>query len=268
MGAVRQTVWDWRAAGNFAGGGTGSGLAVCTAAIAAFVQPPAGQLASLVAAIAILGGLLLVAHEMGRPLRFFRVVFHPEKSWMTREALVAPLLLAALFAAAASGRRELMIVAGVLGMFLLFVQTQMLAAARGIPAWSQPLIVPLLILSGLVEGAGLFLLISLIGSSPVAFYTLLLSIVRWRYWGTYVAEVRRENWRAGAALQSFDVPFKIWGTAFPVLLLVLGFVVPALAPSLDALAGIAAVATGWELKRRIVTRAGFTHGFAIPGSPA
>src|SRR5271165_3626864 len=101
---MRQTAWDWRAAGNFAGGGTGAGLAICTAAAAAFGQSPPSQFASLLAALFVAVGLALVTLEVGRPLRFFRVFFHPQSSWMTREALIAPLLIGALLAAAWSAR--------------------------------------------------------------------------------------------------------------------------------------------------------------------
>ena len=268
MGAVKQTVWDWRAAGNFAGGGTGSGLAVCTAAIALFVQPPTGRIASLIAAIAVALGLALVAHEMGRPLRFFRVFFHAGTSWMSREALIAPLLLATLAAAAYSGSRELTIAAGIFGAALLFVQTQMLAAARGIAAWSLPKIVPMLFVTGLAEGAGVYLCVNVSTGVPaVALYLILLLLLRDEYWRAYLVKLRDANARACAELERFDLPIKIVGTMVPVALLTLGFVLPAMAPVFGAVAGIMALITGWELRYRIVTRAGFTHGFAVPGFP-
>ena len=80
----QQKNWDWRAAGNFIGGGAGSGLIVFTALSGA-------QGLALTAAhaggLALIGcGLLCVWLEIGRPLRALHVFFNPRTSWMTREA--------------------------------------------------------------------------------------------------------------------------------------------------------------------------------------
>ncbi len=89
-----QQSWDARAAGNFMGGGAGSGLHRLRGARAA------GRRWLLLAGAALVGlGLLSVFLEIGRPLRAMNVVRHPARSWMTREAMVAPLLFAAVAAA-------------------------------------------------------------------------------------------------------------------------------------------------------------------------
>jgi hypothetical protein len=70
-----QTWWDWRAAGNFMFGGTGSGLiffAPFAALLASFVTPV------LLAGLAFMAlGLGLVWMEIGRRLRAMNVFRHP-----------------------------------------------------------------------------------------------------------------------------------------------------------------------------------------------
>ena len=91
----QQTSWDWRAAGNFIGGGLGSGLIVITALS---IAPGMHVSALLLTGMALMGlGLLCVWLEIGRPLRALHVFFNPRTSWMTREAFVAPLVFASAF---------------------------------------------------------------------------------------------------------------------------------------------------------------------------
>ena len=81
-----QTNWDARAAGNFIGGGAGSGLIVATA-----YGGPTGLTLTvmLIAALALVGfGLFCVWLEIGRPLRAVNVFINPRTSWMSREAFV------------------------------------------------------------------------------------------------------------------------------------------------------------------------------------
>ena len=103
-------------------------------------------------------GLFCVLLKIGRPLRSIYVLRQPQRSWMAREAWVAmaffPLAALALWFAAAPGRcssrRRL-------GLVFLFCQGMILFGAKGIPAWRAPLIVPLIVATGLAEGGGLLL---------------------------------------------------------------------------------------------------------------
>ena len=91
----RQGSWDGRAAGNFIGGGMGGGLIVCAALAMPADAPGPARALLLLTGMALVGlGLLCVWFEIGRPWRALHVYFHPRRSWMSREALVAPLLLA------------------------------------------------------------------------------------------------------------------------------------------------------------------------------
>lgn len=76
--SVLQTNWDWRAAGNFMFGGTGSSLLLMTAAATYPESPP--LLLGLASLLFVGLGLLLVWLEMGRPWRFLNVFYHPHTS--------------------------------------------------------------------------------------------------------------------------------------------------------------------------------------------
>ena len=85
--------WDMRAVGNFTCGSAGGGLFL-TAAIAGHMGLLNWPLAVL--ALILVGiGLICVWLEIGRPMRALHVFFHPQTSWMTREAIVAVPLMAA-----------------------------------------------------------------------------------------------------------------------------------------------------------------------------
>lgn len=270
-----QTAWDWRAAGNFIGGGTGTGLAICAAAasVAGFGVP---RIAFLVAALFIAAGLGCVALEIGRPLRFLRVIAHPQTSWMSREALVAPLLLLALVATAWLRRSELAALAGLLGAAMLYCQARMLETLKGIPAWREPLIVPLIVTTGLAEGAGAFA--ALVPGANVVFAALLLialvaaRAVAWRAYRNVFTH-RPAPLGTLKALAQVDRPMLVLGTLLPVafaaaaLGVALILAAPGYATLPAAAAGACALAGGWLCKFVLVTRAGFTQAFALPNFP-
>jgi phenylacetyl-CoA:acceptor oxidoreductase subunit 2 len=116
----RQTWWDWRAAGNFVAGGTGSGLLLITA-VAGLQGGPVVWL-TLLSLILVAVGLALVWLELGRPWRFLHVFFNPHTSWMTREAIVAMPLLVLGVAGALTNRLELVWAAALVGMGFLYCQ--------------------------------------------------------------------------------------------------------------------------------------------------
>ena len=90
----QQTSWDWRAAGNFIGGGAGTGLLVASSVFAASDASALTWL--LLCALALVGlGMVCVWFEIGRPLRALHVFFNPHTSWMSREGFAALLLFPA-----------------------------------------------------------------------------------------------------------------------------------------------------------------------------
>lgn len=263
-----QPWWDLRAAINFMAGGAGSGVLLFAAAGAPAGVDPRWPIAL---GLALIGaGLFAVWLEIGRPWRALHVLFHPRTSWMSREALVA-LLLYAAGAAAFVRPGAFLWLAGALAAVFLYSQARILRAARGIPAWRQSTIVPLILATGTVEGAGLALLLGLaldgVARPPLAAVLGGLLVLRLGAWYAY----RRQLHRAGApaatfaAWRAFAARFLGLGHLLPGLLLV-----PALAGgtrALYALAAAAAVLAGWAFKLVLVTRAGYQQGLALPVHP-
>jgi phenylacetyl-CoA:acceptor oxidoreductase subunit 2 len=242
-----QRYWDARAALNFILGGSGAGLIVA----AAFVQPPnPWPVAAGLALIA--AGLAAVWLETGRKLRALHVLFNPFTSWMTREAFAALLLFPVALGAFLTLR--FLPVAAVLALAFLWCQARILRAARGIPAWRAPQVVPLVIATGLAEGAGLAVL--LVQTQLAAALLAIVLIGRMLAWSAYRDEVKSETLeRAGKALQL--------GALAALLLVAASFYVAQAA----LLAAALAVGTGWWLKFSLVTRAALTQGFSLPRQP-
>lgn len=268
-----QTNWDWRAAGNFIGGGTGSGLLLFAAVSASAGLPHAAPLGVALTLIAL--GLLCVWLEIGRPWRSMNVMLHARTSWMTREALVAPFLFGSGLIALATGSAVALWISALLAMLFLYCQARILNAAKGIPAWRQKLVVPLIIVTGLTEGAGLLaLLTALAGTAQIAWLPsalLLMLILRSLLWRAYRKNLstHRAPQQALAVLDRLELPFIKIGHWVPVLLLVLALLLPALAAAqwLAALAGLIAVAGGWLFKYTLIVRAGYNQGYALAQVP-
>jgi phenylacetyl-CoA:acceptor oxidoreductase subunit 2 len=267
----QQAHWDWRAAGNFMCGGAGAGLFVFT--VLSGLQ---GIVATLVlmAGLGLVGlGLLCVWLEIGRPLRALNVFINPRTSWMSREALVS-LLLFPLGLGIVLGYRSLAPLAAVAALGFIYCQARIVQAARGIPAWREPLTVPLLIVTGLAEGAGLFWLATAWQASGGAMLAALfgaLVLARWLLWRAWRGRIAASA--APAALASIDRNGRSlqWlGGAASLALIALpasGLVTGAWAASLLAAAGLLVAATGLFFKFTLITRASFNQGFALTRLP-
>jgi len=269
--AWHQTSWDVRAALNFVFGGAGGGLIVFTVASAV---PGSVQLALLLAGMALVGlGLFCVSLETGRPLRALNVFINPRTSWMSREAIVAALLMAA-GAAALFVDPAFAWLAAALALAFVYCQANILRAARGIPAWREPLVVPLVVATALVEGAGVFLAVSPLTMFatpwPVAAFGVLV-LLRLFMWLAYRKRTAgRIDARAGVALDRAGAWLQYAGTLAPLAILVLmaidaGGSVATL--SLAAIAGVLAALAGSYLKYMLITRGGFNQGFALVQLP-
>jgi phenylacetyl-CoA:acceptor oxidoreductase 26-kDa subunit len=268
---VRQQSWDARAAANFMCGGAGAGLIVFAA-----LSGERGQALTILmlAGVAWVGaGLLCVWHEIGRPLRALHVFFHPRTSWMSREAFVAALLMPAGIVAAAR-LPGFTWVAAALALAFIVCQARMLQASRGIPAWRTPLVVPLLLASGLAEGAGLFLAAApwlRVGSQSLLalFGALVLSrMVVWLAFRRALAGVGVPP--ALAALDRAGRVLQLAGTLLPVVSIALiasGVVSGTATLAAAAAAGVLAAASGAHMKYTLIVHAGFMQGFALARLP-
>ena len=267
----QQTNWDWRAAGNFMCGGAGAGLIVFTAVARVF--GPALTALTL-GALALIGlGLGCVWLELGRPLRALHVFFNLRTSWMTREASVATLLFPVGFLAAV-GVPGCDWAAAVLALAFVYCQGRMLQAAKGICAWREPTFPLLIVITGLAEGGGLFLLTApwheAETPSLLALFGLLV-LARLLVWLAYrrrlAATVAPP---ANVALDRAGWMLQLVGTLAPLALLAaiaVGAVAGTQIVFVAAIAGFMATAAGAYMKYTLVTRAGFNQGFALAHLP-
>jgi len=268
-----QPHWNWKAAGNFWCGGAGTGLfavAALAAAGDASFRAPASIAAAMVAC-----GLFLLLFKIGRPLRSLYVLRQPQRSWMCREAWIAAVFFSLVPFAVWSANVALAVLAAGVGLLFLYCQAMILKEAKGIPAWRTPQIVPLVVVTGLAEGAGLFLILALALSDlaprtvPVALAMLALVAARSLAWTSYMSGLRNRGApaRTLAVLDAYAPWLHVAGLAVPTFAIALGLLIASAAEVLFAFGGLSALAVGWGLKLILVTRAGYNQGFAIDHTP-
>ena len=264
-----QSNWDFRAALNFMFGGTGAGLLV----VVAFSGLAGDALrAEIVLGMALIGaGLISVWFEIGRPLRAINVGFNPFTSWMTRESFAAGAVFALGLFAAWLGNPALAQAAALAALVFAYCQGRMLRAAKGIPAWRVPALAWLNFTTALAEGAGLFVVLATLFDTPakgvLAYFSLAL-VARGLAWSIYRGSVAKSA--ARPALAALDRAGKIliqFGTIAPLALLLLGLFAADIARIALLLAGVGALATGWQFKFVLITRAAYNQGFALPHLP-
>jgi len=265
-----QPNWDWRAAGNFTFGGTGTGFLVF-ASIAALGGFPV-RLPGLIGMAFVALGLTMVWLEIGKPWRFLNVYFHPQRSWMTREAYAALPLFAVGGLAVLLDQPGLLLTAAALGLIFLYCQARILRAAKGVPAWRAPLLLPLILTTGLTEGACLLLIaLSLLGQMPAwpVIAAALLVVLRGFLWRDYLNRLRMgAPSETLAVLSSFGKIFLILGHAVPLIAFILGATTPGASLYMAPAGAIFALLAGWAMKYTIVTKAAHKQGFAILHHPS
>ncbi len=264
----RQVTWDWRAAGNFLFGGAGGGFMTLLAVFVATDTPINNILVLIGLALAGLG-LFMVWLKIGRPLRFLNVYRNPWTSWMSREAWVANFLFAAGLACLVYGGPIAHGLAALFGLLFLFCQAQILRMARGIPTWRTGAIVPLVLATGLAEGAGLVSLTALGGISLPSWIGMAvggLAIVRAATMLAYTNALQ-----GGQSPDAVKPGLKtlLWvivgiGGVAPVILLAL----PTSGMVAGLVASILVILTGWHMKYQIVCHLGHYQGLALKHEPA
>lgn len=267
----QQRNWDWRAAANFICGGAGGGLLL--GAAFAGLEASAARVAVLLGLALIATGLTCVWFEIGRPWRAMNVYRHFATSWMTREAVVALVVFATGGLALLTGATAFVVLAGICGLAFLYSQARILAANKGIPAWRHPASVPLMVGTGLAEGAGFLACVAAgfgaAGSSWIALVLMALVALRAWFWKSYLARLDGDG-APDAALKVLH--------GMSSRLLLLGHAAPAIATALALsgapgrggwllAAGILTVGGGWFMKYTLVRRAAFTQGLSIAHLP-
>ena len=263
---ILQTNWDWRAAGNFMFGGTGSALLVM---MALTNVPGALHIPTGLIALALVGtGLGLVWLEIGRPWRALHVYFNPQTSWMTREGIVALFAFSLTFVGLLLQNKLLIALAGIAGAAYLFCQSQMLRASKGIPAWREPAVVALIITTGLTEATALLLVIaSLVGHAPdwLSYALLVFLGLRAKTWFTYRnnLKIAKAPTPALTILDGITRFFIFGGNVLPAILVILALFTVDASTVFTVSAGFTALLAGWYLKFTIVTRAAQVQGYSF-----
>jgi phenylacetyl-CoA:acceptor oxidoreductase subunit 2 len=263
----RQTNWDWRAAGNFIGGGSGTGLLLSVP----FSGGADAPLLTLLGLALMGAGLSCVWMEIGRPWRALNVFRRPATSWMTREAMVAPLVFASGGAVVWRGGGALEWLVACLALAYVYCQAHMLQGGRGIPAWRHPRVIPLIMATAIAEGSCLCLAVLAAAGQVATASALPWLAVAALLARAAVLTVYRRGLSGAAPTQSLAV---LDGYLVADRLLsavaVMGIAAGATLAGgrwLLVCAGLAAVAAGWLLKFTIVVRAAFNQGFSLPMLP-
>ncbi|PLX61923.1 hypothetical protein [Sedimenticola selenatireducens] len=275
LGPTLQKRWDWRAAGNFICGGTGSGLLVVAALLSALGLHTTGY--ALLASAFVATGLGLVWLEIGRPLRSMNVFRNPATSWMTREGMVAMLLLPLGILTFFTGSTSLLILSAIPAALFLYAQSRILHMAKGIPAWRTNAINPLIVTTGLTEGMGVLLIFAgLVEGNVAALFVgygwiiaLSLVFLRGAAWLNYrYSLANNAPEQTLQVLERANIVITLLGIATPLVLLFLGKSYAAYQLPLAAVAGFFMVLCGWFCKYQIIIYAAYYQGFAITHTPA
>jgi phenylacetyl-CoA:acceptor oxidoreductase subunit 2 len=192
---------------------------------------------------------------------------------MSREAIAATLLVPA-GAGAAMGVPACGFLAAIVALAFLLCQARILAAARGIPTWREPLLTPLIVATGLAEGAGLLFLLEPwlhAGSRSLLALFGALVLARLVAWLAYRRRIAHGG--AASALRALDragAVLQYPGTLLPlsaVALVAAGVVSGTSTAAVAAAAGIAALVAGACFKAVLVTHAGYTQAAVLPHLP-
>jgi phenylacetyl-CoA:acceptor oxidoreductase 26-kDa subunit len=274
-GPAMQKSWDWRAAGNFIGGGSGSGLMIIGAVLA--LASDSNFTLVLIATLLIVMGLGTVWLEIGRPWRFLNVYRNPFTSWMSRESYLGTALVPLALTAFWIQSDTLLIFSGLLACLYLYSQARILKAARSITAWRVNQIVPLVITTGLTEGAGVLLIAWIfiadlkasIGLMDLFTISWVLLVVRFLTWIDYkVVLARNVPKQTKRLIQQSHSPYFWFGHVLPAILMFVVLLTNSQVNALVLLTGLCLTLSGWAIKFMIVTWAAVNQGYAIPHSPA
>jgi phenylacetyl-CoA:acceptor oxidoreductase subunit 2 len=140
----------------------------------------------------------------------------------------------------------------------------MLHASKGIPAWCQNEVVPLIVATGLAEGTGAYLVVA---NTPVILTAVALA-------AGIAREVARESYRRGVIRAKAPAGTLAWFSLREEKLLTaarfvsIGLLALALAGLVSPVfGGLLAVLTGWGLKAMLIVRAAFTRGHVLEHTP-
>lgn len=180
----KQNHWQWQAVLNFFLGGTGAGLYI----IGFFSPINTAWEESIISAshiriispALVLAGMLAVATEAGRPSRGMLLFANISRSWMSREIMFALIFIVFSFLGFLIKSSLLSFATAVAAALFVISQAMILYCSSAVPSWNQRILPLFFISSALLNGFGLFLLLSvmnLYNPASHAFYPLKISIV-------------------------------------------------------------------------------------------
>lgn len=211
----------------------------------------------------VLPALVLVG--LGLLAMWLRPALSAEGQVWGRVAAIAAFALFPL-CGAALGWPDLIRLVWLPALVVVYAQARRIEAARGIPAWNAPLHLPLILTGAFAEGSGLLLLLApltIAGAAPDWAAGLMIALVAARLlvWMAYRRRLTGDNVPAATAvvLLAFSTPYTLGGNVVPLVLSMVAGMMPELAVSALAAAGLAVVAGGWALRLVILTRAGCTQ---------
>lgn len=261
--ASRQTVWRTPAVVNFTLGAGGGGLYALLAWLGLAGTPAPGWLRALGPGL-VLAGFLAVAGEAGRPWRGFYALRNLRASWMSRELAAGLLFVGAATLDLLSPRPILHGLAALAGLALALCQGFMLSRARGVPAWSVPMMPLMALTSGVLTGGGLLLLLApgLPWSDlrPLGLILLTLVVVDTALWIDYLIwPGSRAGADAVASLRAWPRLAVIVGIGRLLPLLLLAGALRGLPAGawLEVAAGAAMILGGVAQKRAVILEAGW-----------
>lgn len=264
--ALGQTLWGRLAVANFFLGGAGAGAYVVAAMLSGFERFSILLVASLLGPALVLTGFLCVALEAGRPLRGPFVLRKMGSSWMSRELWAGGAFC--LFVAADLLRPFLWFRLGAVAAALLFALAQgaILWRAKGVSAWSVPLMPPLFLASALVSGAGVMgVTLPLVRAGAVTVWMAGLIVLSAVAWAGY------RLWPGDAAFRQATASFRadrtvarvfVVGHLFPFFLLMFDLWEPAVVWTV--LAGVLVLQGQLQAKTWLILRAGELRPITIP----
>ena len=276
-----QTWWDYKAAMNFCLGGLASGLMLAIYALYLLNHaiPDTVLRGTYVAGAAVMGvGLVFVFLKIKRRLRALNVLLRPGSSWMTRETWCVAVLYPAILADLLWPHAALHGLVAAAAAGFLVSQAMILYRARGIPAWRAPPVPWMLGASGLLEGLGLIYLAAAVAHPDLGDRAALalggiaaaLTLFNAGLWQAYrqTAKARGIPPLARAEIARISRLLVWLGQVAPLLLFLAATVAGgSLGTACLGLGGALAAAGGGYWKFRLITRAGYFQGFALPRLP-
>jgi DMSO reductase anchor subunit/ferredoxin len=273
----RQTFWDIRAAMNFIMGGIGSGTIVVAYFFSLLSPNNEYELThiNLVSGLIIAIGLFFVWLKIGRKLRAPYAILRPQTSWMSREIYAVGLLFLSIGLMFIYPDPTLAAAAAIFAGIFLYCQARILHSGKGIPSWRVNQMPIMLITTGLLEGVGLFILLSYTWNmeiSPSSFIpplAILLILLNSFLWRRYLR--RAKDWGIGPIdrkiLRSITPKLYISGYIIPLILFGLIFINIISLSLLAQIAGFLAIMGGVLWKATVITRACHMQNFALDKLP-